>query len=519
MKILRLRLIGVMVLVALLPALPAALIVHSLVRRSFDPWLEGQVLDGVRAGLAATRERLEEAKRGFVERLSTGARVDTLSESAVASLGAGVLEALRPAAAEDIESTSNGAVLSAGPERIPIDGRDLLVARVTASDGETLWLSAPLPEGLAAQAGRVTEAIRILEALGREREAVASGLVAAFVSVYGVVLVIAVGLGLFVAARLTRPMGALAAGIDRVSGGDLETRLDWTRRGEMGKVLRNFDLMVERLRRQREELVRLERLAAWRQMARSLAHEIKNPLTPIQLAAQQMREMYRGDDPEHARLLREGTAIIEEEVQVLRNLVQEFSQFARLPGPQMARASIGSIFEDVTSLYGGDRVRARLRISGATAAGGAAAGPGAAAGDIEWWCDREQIHRVLVNLINNALAAQEETHATEAVEVIGEFGARDLLRIHVLDRGPGVPVESRRRIFEPDVSTRRGGMGLGLAIVEGIVRGHGGTVEVGDRDGGGAVFTVALPVRGEAPAQGERDPRGARDETESADRR
>jgi signal transduction histidine kinase len=200
----------------------------------------------------------------------------------------------------------------------------------------------------------------------------------------------------------------------------------------------------------------------------------------------------------------------------------------------MARASIASIFEDVTTLYGGERVRTHVRVSGATA------------GDIAWWCDRDQIHRVLINLINNAIAAQEEAGATETIAVIAEIGAlpaeapdrgldsparsrgldpqrrggsRDLLRIHVLDRGPGVPVESRRRIFEPDVSTRRGGMGLGLAIVEGIVRGHGGTVEVGDRAGGGAVFTVTLPARGEAPAQGERRPRGARDETESPDRR
>ena len=151
-------------------------------------------------------------------------------------------------------------------------------------------------------------------------------------------------------ARLGRPLALL----QDLSGPKIRTGR--VAGGEIGRLLTSFNEMVDRLRRQQSDLLRLEKVGAWRQMARSLAHEIKNPLTPIQLAAQQMRDAYPGDDPEYRELLTEGTEIIEEEVSGLRNMVTEFSQFARLPEPQMGEVRLDDLLTDLRSLYGPDQL-------------------------------------------------------------------------------------------------------------------------------------------------------------------
>jgi nitrogen fixation/metabolism regulation signal transduction histidine kinase len=479
---LRLQLIGIMALAVLLPLLPAAWVTRELFRRSLDPLLETSILNGTQAGLAATRRSLEQEKARFRERIETGQATDTLTAAEIREFDRGRRAALETALREwSARQEGRRARILVPPERI-ISGRDaMLIALVRDARGSAAWLAWPLPRELGTGADDLTRGIQLLQTLRRERPSLIRGMEATFVVVYGVLVLFVLLGGLYLASRLTRPMAALGRGIEQVAAGDLEARVPELGGGEVGALLRNFNDMVRRLRTQQSELVRLEKLSAWRQMARRLAHEVKNPLTPIQLAAQELRDAYPGEDPRFRSLLRESTAIIEEEVEGLRALVSEFSQFARLPEPRPSCVDAAELLEDVAALYGSGKISVRIEDADG------------AAGTVSIWCDREQIRRAILNLVDNALAAQEAVGRATPIEVVASATPDGGARLRVLDRGPGVPESERRRIFEPDVSTKPDGMGLGLAIVESTVQSHAGSVHVADRDGGGAEFVIVLP--------------------------
>jgi nitrogen fixation/metabolism regulation signal transduction histidine kinase len=489
---LRLQLIGILILAALLPAIPAILTARALLEHSLDPAIAEKILDGEEAGLDATRELLDEEKASFMRRILAGEHLDTLSaggDSTLAESERAALEAWKRMS-PGVSGTSTG-LRSSGrspgqarilipPQRLPLQGKDLLVSyAVPAGESEGVWLTTPIRPSLVEHATRLTEGMRLVQSIRLERERIVSSLLSAFLVIYGVVVVVVLLAGLLLASRLTRPLALLGDGIDRAATGDLATRIPEGGRGEVARLIGQFNEMTARLGAQQAELVRFEKLAAWRGMARRLAHEVKNPLTPIQLAAQQARDAYDGSDPAYRRLIEEVAGIIEEEVQRLRRLVAEFSEFARPPAPRYATFPVATLIADVAALYGRERVLAQP----------------AAKPDETIRCDREQIRRALVNLIDNGIAAQRDRGMTEPIEI--SFSRdKEWFRISVADRGPGVPPSERRRIFEPDVTTKAEGMGLGLTIVESTAGLHGGSCEVSDREGGGAVFTLVLPAEG-----------------------
>jgi nitrogen fixation/metabolism regulation signal transduction histidine kinase len=480
MNRLRLQLIGILVLVALLPVLPAAWTARALFRTTLDPFLESTLIGGANAGLAAARARLDDEKRSFEHSLRAGepmAPFDTLDAEAVQRLDARDQATLAAHLAEPLGAMTRSQqdTLLTAPARVQLRGVETLVARVRGRHGEPVWVTAALPGELVAQVTALSESHRIVQTLRHERRSVLRGLVVTFLAVYGAILLGVLVFGLVLASRLTKPLAALGHGIERVGGGDLSTHVNPSGAGPLQRLVADFNGMIQKLRTQQAELARLERLTAWRQMARRLAHEIKNPLTPIQLAAQQMRDAYAGNDPAYGALLAQGSAIIEEEVESLRELTVTFSEFARMPEPDMAPTTLEELVASVAGLYGDSQLDTHV-----------------ASGSTSLRCDRGQIRRVLLNLVNNAIDAQRETGRTSPVRLEAESRDRTIV-LRVLDRGPGVPTEMRRRIFEPDVTTKSNGMGLGLAIVESTVTAHGGAIDVGDRDGGGAVFTVTLP--------------------------
>lgn len=461
MKRLRLKLVGVLILVALLPALPAALTVRALLRHSLDPLLETRIEEGARAGMASTRELLDAEITAFEATIASG-NADTLRAEALGAHDRASLEAL----------PRTVGTYRVAPQRIQLMGADHLVA-ARADRARLVWFSRPVPSDLISRAARITDGLTLVKALQHERGTVYGSLLSTFLVVYGVILVGVLLFGLVVGSRVTRPIGALAEGIGAVAAGDLDTHVEHSGGGAIGHLIAQFNGMVERLRTQQRDLVRLEKLAAWRQMARRLAHEVKNPLTPIQLAAQEMRDAYEGTDASYRELLAEGTGIIEEEVASLRTLVSSFSQFSRMPDPVLADVAASELAEDVALLYG-----ARVHVE-----------------SDEGTChvDRDQIHRAIVNLVNNALDAQGDAAANVPVDVGLELPNGQLV-ITVADRGPGVPGHLAGEIFEPDMTTKSDGMGLGLAIVKQTVDGHGGTIAVDARPGGGASFRIELPA-------------------------
>jgi two-component system nitrogen regulation sensor histidine kinase NtrY len=236
-------------------------------------------------------------------------------------------------------------------------------------------------------------------------------------------------------------------------------------------------------------LIRTQRVAAWRDVARRLAHEIKNPLTPIQLSAERMRRQF-GNAPAPARaLVEECTATIVAEVESLKALVDEFSQFARMPAPRTVPSDLNLVLSEALALYNGlfREIRIERRL--------AAALPPVR-------IDVEQIRRVVINLVDNAVEAMGGAAATArpsgeppTITVETQLDpVNGIVRTTVADNGPGIPAADREKLFMPYYSTKRRGSGLGLAIVRRIVAEHGGSIEVGDNVPSGSRFTIDLPI-------------------------
>ena len=226
-------------------------------------------------------------------------------------------------------------------------------------------------------------------------------------------------------------------------------------------------------------LIRAQKVAAWREVARRLAHEIKNPLTPIQLCAERLRRHFSGAPAQTRALVDECTTTIVGEVESLKELVDEFSQFARMPAPRATPTDLHALLSDALALYSGIFSDVELK-------------PRFAAALPKVSVDPEQMRRVIINLVDNAIEAMNQQGTIE-IETQHE-PANSLVRIVIADNGPGIPPAERDKLFLPYYSTKQRGSGLGLAIVRRIVAEHGGSIDVTDNVPRGTRFAIELPA-------------------------
>jgi nitrogen fixation/metabolism regulation signal transduction histidine kinase len=314
-----------------------------------------------------------------------------------------------------------------------------------------------------------------------------------YVRAFGVLLVIlsmaAAVIGIALARRTTRRVTDLVAGVRRLAAGDLRVQVDpGGFSDEVAGLARAFNHMVREVRESRDRIVYLEKISGWQDVARRLAHEIKNPLTPMKLAFQQL--LVRWDqlparDPAFGKLIGEVGEIMRDEIGTLQRLVDEFSGFARLPDVRPEPADLCGFVEEF--VHQNPQLGADAEVEVVQAAG-----------DCPVALDRALMRRVLANLCSNAVEAARPARARLH---LGVARTRHRAILTVADEGPGVDRALRERIFDPYFTTKAGtGTGLGLAIVKKIVLQHGGEIQVGDRPGGGASFTIALPLVGIAPA-------------------
>jgi signal transduction histidine kinase len=311
------------------------------------------------------------------------------------------------------------------------------------------------------------------EGLARARATVLLAFAAALLAGAGA----AAAVGNVLASRITRPVEALRDAAARVAGGDLGARVEARASGEVGDLVLAFNAMTADLAASRARLAQAERVAAWREVARRLAHEIKNPLTPIAMSVETLRDARESSRPDFSEIFEEGTRTIGEEVRRLKRIVDEFSRFARLPSPELAPLAPQDLAAAVLALYPDPP-------------------PGVAVvRDIEpglplVLADRDQIVQVLLNLVRNALDAMP-SGGTLRLAVRRRAGA---VAFAVSDTGPGIEAGDLDRVFEPYFTTKEGGTGLGLAIAQRIAEEHGGALEADSAPGRGATFTLALPV-------------------------
>jgi nitrogen fixation/metabolism regulation signal transduction histidine kinase len=297
----------------------------------------------------------------------------------------------------------------------------------------------------------------------------------AFVGMFAAVLVPIIASGVWMARRITRRLAVLARAARDVGAGKLDVRIATRGGDEVAELGRAFNEMVGELGESRARIAYLERISAWQEVARRLAHEIKNPLTPIQLAVQELHRKYDGGDAKFGKLLNEVNEIVREEVGTLRRLVEDFSAFARLPRVEPAPLDLGELVADV--------VRGQPSWAGQVRA---------VALDEPFVvrADKQLLRRALVNLVENALQAGAKSVEVRADRAQGALRAR----LIVDDDGPGVADAERTRVFEPYFTTKEHGTGLGLAIVKKIALEHEGDVTLERAPSGGARFVIDLPL-------------------------
>ena len=227
------------------------------------------------------------------------------------------------------------------------------------------------------------------------------------------------------------------------------------------------------------QLIKAQRMAAWREVARRIAHEIKNPLTPIQLSAQRLRKRYLGKLQDDGNIFDECTRMIVKQVEELKGMVNEFSSFARMPASQPAPHQLNEIIQETLVLFQEAHKDVNFRFSPHTLP--------------VFNLDRDQMKRVLINLIKNSLAAVER--GGEIKIETGYDPSLQVVRLEVSDDGRGISDEDKGRLFEPYFSTRKTGTGLGLTIVNVIIADHNGYIRVRDNQPKGTTFLIELPVR------------------------
>ncbi len=325
------------------------------------------------------------------------------------------------------------------------------------------------------------QSLDVAKQFAAQRTGVPSELRQRFLGTMLLVLVVVGIVAAFAGRNLARRIDILVATARRVSQGQRDARADLPGKDEIAELGSAFNAMLDDVDKARDQVEYLQRIGAWQDVARRLAHEIKNPLTPIQLAVQQTVSSYKGDDARFKKLLTDTREIVEEEIEGLRRLVDTFRTLGQLPKVEKAPIKLGELIEE-------------LKLDPTFAAKLELRPP---AEPVTVRADKLLLKRVLANLVENGIHAGADTPG-DAKVIVGWRAERDTVSITVDDHGNGVPDESRDKIFEPYVTSKATGTGLGLAIARKIAIEHGGelTLATAKAPTGGARFIVSLPLRG-----------------------
>jgi two-component system, NtrC family, nitrogen regulation sensor histidine kinase NtrY len=297
-------------------------------------------------------------------------------------------------------------------------------------------------------------------------------------------IVLAILLSSWAAARATRPVVELARAAREVTAGNWNTKVQVSGNDEMAELATSFNRMTAELLTQKERLVQAERVAAWRELARRLAHELKNPLFPLQLTVENLVRAREQSPEQFDEVFRESATTLLSELSNLKGIVGRFSEFSKMPHPQLQAVQVNEVVRGVSQLFqaqlqapGRAPITCKLELDESLT-------PIAA--------DAELLHRAVSNLLLNALDAMPQGGAMTLRTRRDDAKAV----IEVSDTGSGLTPEECERIFTPYYTSKRHGTGLGLAIVQSVVSDHGGRISVHSEPGHGATFLIELPQNG-----------------------
>lgn len=305
-----------------------------------------------------------------------------------------------------------------------------------------------------------------------------SGFLVAVLNLYVLLFAIASFVTVFLSARITQPLEILRQKLSGITFGKNNDKLDWPIDDEIGALVKEYNRKADELSAAAEQLAQSERESAWREMARQVAHEIKNPLTPMKLGLQHLHRAWKENHPDRDQILDRMTKVLIEQIDALSRIATEFSGFAQMPAARKSVFDLESVIRSVVELYAEhDQIRISIQDN--------------SQGTCKLEADKEQIMRVFSNLIKNAVQAVDQ-HGKGQVSVLVKTTG-DKVVVEVADNGSGIPDEDKPRIFSPNFTTKSGGTGLGLAICRQIIDQAGGHIWFESNKGVGTTFYVELP--------------------------
>ncbi len=445
---LRTRLIAVFLLATLVPLALTMWLVRSLLDRSFD-LTSTRELDGVSRSLEVTGRELYRRARLNLKAKSTPDRV----------VNAPFPDDLKAFAASE-ES-----------ERFELTGPDGESLRYLVRQGTSIAIfeESLAPVGLSRLARQYAEARALIEK-NRERDW-RGAFFTTFLVLASAAWLIALGLLIFLTRRITKPIQQLAGALRRLGQGESNVRVPVRRRDEIGEAIDGFNDMAAQLEQNRERLLFVARLESWQMLARKMAHEVKNSLTPIRLTVEEMVARHGSSDP---AFLKQAAQIVTDEVTGLERRVRAFSELASEPpvhpGPLDLNALLTERMAFLKNGHPAVDYRSRLDQNAPQA-----------------WADEDLVRGILTNLIENA------SDAAPTVLGLSHRLPDGRVAIEVHDSGPGLSPTARERLFEPSISFKKNGMGLGLSIARKSALLNRGDIELIDSELGGAAFRVILP--------------------------
>ncbi len=301
----------------------------------------------------------------------------------------------------------------------------------------------------------------------------------AILNVFMLLLVLSILVALLVSSWLTVPLMLLRKSFSQFELGKNSLQINYKAQDEIGSLVAEYNHKLNELAEAAAKLAQSERESAWREMAKQVAHEIKNPLTPMKLSVQHLQRVFDPSDPKSGERIERVTNSLIEQIDALTHIANEFSNFAKLPQPVIAEIDLVSLIKAVAALFDGDgNVRVHLELNALEPA-------------IMILADKEMLLRVLNNLVSNGIQAVSMNHTAQIV--ISVETAEELVSIRVKDNGSGIPEDQIQTIFEPYFTTKSTGTGLGLAMVKQIVETHHGSIEIEKTSPEGTTVLVTLP--------------------------
>lgn len=395
-------------------------------------------------------------------------------------------------ALEYVESNKSGIYLS----RYYDPEKSYLVAKFDLENDRTVIIAERIHKGMESDVLNIINATSTYEKVSLWKEKIPFSVRITIASFSFSMFLIAILFSFLFARRISKPIIDLANATKKVSLGESDVRLEKTEEGEMGILIDSFNQMVSDLKAKSDELMHTQRIAAWKEVAQRMAHEIKNPLTPIQLSAQRIQRKFQNPKKENLEsVIFDATETIIGQVRVLEHLVKEFSEFARMPVPVLINQHINPILEEAVALFRDTSdIEFELKL---------------AENLPELFLDKRLFLGVINNLIKNAVEAilshdnpKEEMDILETkrkkIRVMSKLQKKALRKsviVEIDDSGPGLKEEWREKIFEPYFSTKeKHGSGIGLTIVQKTIIDHHGHISVENSKLGGCKFRIELPL-------------------------